>query len=186
MNKKFSTLVAGFLAAGMIPVGAMAQHHTNNGEVPYRTDMVKSAVSSYHCNGVKAIDGGLWYQLVVEEATGTDSDASSPTAKIGANTKVLTMERNYMTGELTLKAVKFEEAALTHSLWRITTIKDNVNSQVLFAFENKETGYKLTFDENVALDLNGEAEIGVGTLQILRKQILFKKVFSLISMRRTL
>ena len=158
MNKKFSTLVAGLFVAGMMPVGAMV-HHTNNGEVPYRTDMVKSAVSSYHCNGVKAIDGGLWYQLVVEEATGTDSDASSPTAKIGANTKVLTMERNYMTGELTLKAVKFEEAALTHSLWRITTIKDNVNSQVLFAFENKETGYKLTFDENVALDLNGEADV---------------------------
>ncbi len=158
MNKKFSTLVAGFLAAGMIPVGAMA-HHTTNGEVPYRTDMVKSAVSSYHCNQIKTIDGGLWYQLVVEEATGTGSDTStSADAKKGANTKVLTMERDYTTGHLTLKAVKFEEAALTHSLWRITTIKDNVNSQVLFAFENKETGYKLTFDEFNAIDLNGAVD----------------------------
>lgn len=156
MNKKFSTLVAGFLAAGMIPVGAMA-HHTNNGEVPYRTDMVKSAVSSYHCNQIKTIDGGLWYQLVVTEAPGTDGDNTG--TKKGANTKVLTMERDYSTGHLTLKAVKFEEAALTHSLWKITTIKDNVNSQVLFAFENKETGYKLTFDENVAIDLNGRTNV---------------------------
>ena len=50
MNKKFSTLVAGLFLAGTLPVGAMI-HHTANGEVPYRTDLVKSAVSSYHCNG---------------------------------------------------------------------------------------------------------------------------------------
>ena len=156
MNKKFSTLVAGFLAAGMIPVGAMAQHHTNNGEVPYRTDMVKSAVSSYHCNGVKAIDGGLWYQLVVSEGEEQAGDGTpGSTDRIGADMKVLTMERDYKTGHLTLKAVKIEKAALTHSLWKITTIKDNVNSQVLFAFENKETGYKLTFDEFNAVNLNG-------------------------------
>ena len=156
MNKKFSTLVAGFLAAGMIPVGAMAQHYTNNGEVPYRTDMVKSAVSSYHCNGVKAIDGGLWYQLVVSEGEEQAGDGTpGSTDRIGADMKVLTMERDYKTGHLTLKAVKIEKAALTHSLWKITTIKDNVNSQVLFAFENKETGYKLTFDEINAVNLNG-------------------------------
>ena len=157
MNKKFSTLVAGLFVAGMMPVGAMV-HHTDNGEVPYRTDMVKSAVSSYHCNGVKTIDGGLWYQLVVSEGEEHAGDGTpGSTDRIGSEMKVLTMERDYKTGHLTLKAVKIEKAALTHSLWKITTIKDNVNSQVLFAFENKETGYKLTFDEfNVnAVNLNG-------------------------------
>lgn len=155
MNKKFSTLVAGLFVAGMMPVGAMA-HHTTNGEVPYRTDMVKSAVSSYHCNGVKTIDGGLWYQLVVSEGEEQAGDGTpGSTDRIGSEMKVLTMERDYKTGHLTLKAVKIEKAALTHSLWKITTIKDNVNSQVLFAFENKETGYKLTFDEFNAVNLNG-------------------------------
>ncbi|WP_390435273.1 hypothetical protein [Parabacteroides merdae] len=56
MNKKFSTLVAGLFLAGTLPVGAI---HTENGEVPYRTDLVKSAVSSYHCNGVNSIDETL-------------------------------------------------------------------------------------------------------------------------------
>ena len=153
MNKKFSTLVAGLFVAGMMPVGAMV-HHTNNGEVPYRTDMVKSAVSPLDVNGVKAISEGLWYQLAVNKVEDDGSDQM-----------VLTMERNYSTGELTLKAVKIEEAALTHSLWSITTIKDNVNGEVLFAFENKETGYKLTFDEFSAVDLKGaqDASLAVKT-----------------------
>ena len=116
MNKKFSTLVAGLFVAGMMPVGAMV-HHTDNGEVPYRTDMVKSAVSSYHCNGVKAIDGGLWYQLVVSEGEEQAGDGTpGSTDRIGSEMKVLTMERDYKTGHLTLKAVKIEKAALTHSL----------------------------------------------------------------------
>ena len=55
MNKKFSTLVAGLFLAGTLPVGAMIQH-TTNGEVLYRTDLVKSDVSSYQCNGVNSID----------------------------------------------------------------------------------------------------------------------------------
>lgn len=153
MNKKFSTLVAGLFVAGMMPVGAMV-HHTNNGEVPYRTDMVKSAVSPLDVNGVKAISEGLWYQLAVNTVEDDGSDQM-----------VLTMERNYSTGELTLKAVKIEDAALTHSLWKITTIKDNVNGEVLFAFENKETGYKLTFDEFSAVNLKGaqDAALAVKT-----------------------
>lgn len=153
MNKKFSTLVAGLFVAGMMPVGAMV-HHTNNGEVPYRTDMVKSAVSPLDVNGVKAINEGLWYQLAVNTVEDDGSDQM-----------VLTMERNYSTGELTLKAVKIEDAALTHSLWKITTIKDNVNGEVLFAFENKETGYKLTFDEFSAVNLKGaqDAALAVKT-----------------------
>ena len=155
MNKKFSTLVAGLFLAGTLPVGAI---HTENGEVPYRTDLVKSAVSSYHCNGVNSIDETKWYQLVVSEEGDKEGEQANHVDGIGANMTVLTMERDYTTGNLTLTVKKIEEAALTHSLWKITTVRDNVNSRDLFAYENMETGYKLTFDEFNALDLNGNSD----------------------------
>ena len=157
MNKKFSTLVAGLFLAGTLPVGAMIQH-TTNGEVLYRTDLVKSAVSSYHCNGVNSIDETKWYQLVVSEEGDKECEQRSHVDGTGANMTVLTMERDYTTGNLTLTVKKIEEAALTHSLWKITTVRDNVNSRDLFAYENMETGYKLTFDEFNALDLNGSSD----------------------------
>ena len=157
MNKKFSTLVAGLFLAGTLPVGAMIQH-TTNGEVLYRTDLVKSAVSSYHCNGVNSIDETKWYQLVVSEEGDKEGEQRSHVDGTGANMTVLTMERDYTTGNLTLTVKKIEEAALTHSLWKITTVRDNVNSRDLFAYENMETGYKLTFDEFNALDLNGNSD----------------------------
>ena len=155
MNKKFSTLVAGLFLAGTLPVGAI---HTENGEVPYRTDLVKSTVSSYHCNGVNSIDETKWYQLVVSEEGDKEGEQANHVDGIGANMTVLTMERDYTTGNLTLTVKKIEEAALTHSLWKITTVRDNVNSRDLFAYENMETGYKLTFDEFNALDLNGNSD----------------------------
>ena len=155
MNKKFSTLVAGLFLAGTLPVGAI---HTENGEVPYRTDLVKSAVSSYHCNGVNSIDETKWYQLVVSEEGDKEGEQANHVDGIGANMTVLTMERDYTTGNLTLTVKKIEEAALTHSLWKITTVRDNVNSRDLFAYENMETGYKLTFDEFNALDLKGSSD----------------------------
>lgn len=157
MNKKFSTLVAGLFLAGTLPVEAMIQH-TTNGEVLYRTDLVKSAVSSYHCNGVNSIDETKWYQLVVSEEGDKEGEQRSHVDGTGANMTVLTMERDYTTGNLTLTVKKIEEAALTHSLWKITTVRDNVNSRDLFAYENMETGYKLTFDEFNALDLNGNSD----------------------------
>lgn len=157
MNKKFSTLVAGLFLAGTLPVGAMI-HHTANGEVPYRTDLVKSAVSSYHCNGVNSIDETKWYQLVVSEEGDKEDEQANHVDGTGANMTVLTMERDYTTGNLTLTVKEIEKAALTHSLWKITTVRDNVNSRDLFAYENMETGYKLTFDEFNALDLNGSSD----------------------------
>ena len=164
MNKKFSTLVAGLFLAGTLPVGAMT-HHTSNGEVPYRTDLVKSAVISYHCNGVNSIDDTKWYQLVVSEE-GDGKNENGRVDGVGANMTVLTMERDYTTGNLTLTVKKIEDAALTHSLWKITTVRDNVNSRDLFAYENMETGYKLTFDEFNALDLNGNLNATVAVKSV--------------------
>ena len=49
MNKKFSTLMAGALLA--TSMGVTAQNdHTGFGEIPYRSELVKSAVTSFHCN----------------------------------------------------------------------------------------------------------------------------------------
>ena len=44
MNKKVLTLCAGFLLAGSLT--AVAQYCPQNGEVDYRTRLVKSAVTS--------------------------------------------------------------------------------------------------------------------------------------------
>ena len=97
MNKKFSTLMAGFMLAA---VGVTAQqNHVGNGEIPYRTDMVKSAVTSVHCDGVNKIESDKWYQLVIKH--GMDAEKDTP---LGSATTVLTMERDYSTGALHLEA----------------------------------------------------------------------------------
>ena len=111
MNKKFSTLVAGLFLAGTLPVGAMIQH-TTNGEVLYRTDLVKSAVSSYHCNGVNSIDETKWYQLVVSEEGDKEGEQRSHVDGTGANMTVLTMERDYTTGNLTLTVKKNRRSSI--------------------------------------------------------------------------
>ena len=122
MNKKFSTLVAGLFLAGTLPVGAIhtaptwSQHtsaiHTANGEVPYRTDLVKSAVSSYHCNGVNSIDETKWYQLVVSEEGDKKGEQANHVDGTGANMTVLTMERDYTTGNLTLTVKKNRRSSI--------------------------------------------------------------------------
>ena len=109
MNKKFSTLVAGLFLAGTLPVGAI---HTANGEVPYRTDLVKSAVSSYHCNGVNSIDETKWYQLVVSEEGDKKGEQANHVDGTGANMTVLTMERDYTTGNLTLTVKKNRRSSI--------------------------------------------------------------------------
>ena len=54
MNKKFSTLVAGILLAGSLPVAA--QYCPMNGEVDYRTRLVKAAKLDAYFQDVKSID----------------------------------------------------------------------------------------------------------------------------------
>ena len=166
MNKKFSTLMAGALLA--TSMGVTAQNdHTGFGEIPYRSELVKSAVTSFHCNGVTKIDSEKWYQLVVSDgAVKPEEEATGDQGQVGANATVLTMERNYATGELHLEVKKIEEATLTHSLWQIVYEKDAVSGKK-FTFVNKETGYALTFDHWNALDLNGnpDAENAVAAVE---------------------
>ena len=70
MNKKFSTLMAAALLAGSFPVVAQNAHPNGlmgnaNGEIPYRSQFVKSASLDQGLFGVKNIESDKWYQLTV-------------------------------------------------------------------------------------------------------------------------
>ena len=142
MNKKVLTLCAGFLLAGSLT--ANAQYCPEDGEVAYRTRSVKAAMLDKGFQDVTKINSEYYYQLQVQ----TDDNT----------TKVLTVERDYSTGKLYLTSRLVEDATLTHSLWKITTVPSLVHGQA-YSFENKETGYKLTMDHTNALQLNGNKKL---------------------------
>ena len=140
MNKKVLTLCAGFLLAGSLT--AAAQVCPNDGEFPYRTRMVKSAMLDKTLQEVKKINQEYYYQLQV--------NPESLLGKGGTGEFVLTAERDYSTGKIYLTAQKSNNATLTHSLWKITVKDRTVNGRV-YVFENKETGFELSFDHMNAL-----------------------------------
>lgn len=145
MNKKFSTLMAGLLLASSLPVVAQNEH-LGNGEIPYRSQFVKSANldAGEAFYGVKQIDGTKWYQLVV-------NGEGNPNGL----TYVLTQERDYSTGRLYLAAKPIQDAVLTHSLWKIERSAQGVNAST-WTFTNRETGYTITFDHTEAQKLTAE------------------------------
>ena len=67
MNKKVLTLCAGFLLAGSLT--AVAQYCPQNGEVDYRTRLVKSAELDATFKDVYKINQEYYYQLEVDPAT---------------------------------------------------------------------------------------------------------------------
>ena len=142
MNKKVLTLCAGFLLAGSLT--ANAQYCPEDGEVAYRTRSVKAAMFDLGFHNVAEINSNYYYQLQVKTDDGTN--------------KVLTVERDYSTGKLYLTSRLVEDATLTHSLWKITTVPSLVHGQA-YSFENKETGYKLTMDHTNALQLDGNKKL---------------------------
>ena len=161
MNKKFSTLMALALLAGSLPVAAQNAHPNGlmgaNGEIPYRSQFVKSASLDEGFYKVNNIESDKWYQLVVNMP---NSDDTRCKAKAGEITYVLTQERDYSTGKLYLAVKPIQDAVLTHSLWKIERIAQDVNVSY-YTFTNKETGYTLTFDHTDALKLDAD---GVASL----------------------
>ena len=146
MNKKVLTLCAGFLLAGSLT--AVAQYCPTNGEVDYRTRLVKAAELDGYFQDVKKINQEYYYQLEVNPLT---LGWSAEKVNAGeAPTYVLTAERDYSTGKIYLTAQKITNATLTHSLWKITPVGQPGNGR-RFVYENLETGYKLTFDHSNAL-----------------------------------
>ena len=160
MNKKFSTLMAGLLLAGSFPVAAQFCP-TPNGEVDYRTRMVKSASLDGFFRDVKKINPKYQYQLMVDPVSmGLEVTTGDPLKEINYYDPqcpyVLTVERDYSTGKLYLTAQKAIDATLTHSLWEIKVNNREGNGR-LFTYENKETGFELTFDHVNALRRVGGA-----------------------------
>ena len=147
MNKNFSTLMAGLLLAGSFPVAAQYAHETD-GEIPYRSQFVKSASLDAGIFGVKNMEEGKWYQLAVN-MDGNDANAA------WKQTYVLTQERDYSTGELYLAVKPIQDATLSHSLWQIRREGHDVNGSY-YTFTNKETGYTLTFDHTDAMTLTAD------------------------------
>ena len=146
MNKKVLTLCAGFLLAGSLT--ATAQVCETNGEFPYRSREVKSAMFDNFLKDVKAINQEYYYQLQVNPGNLKGAAATDE--------YVLTAERDYSTGKIYLTAQKSNEATMTHSLWKITVKDRTVNGRV-YVFVNKETGYELSFDHMNALQYNKNA-----------------------------
>ena len=148
MNKKVLTLCAGFLLAGSLT--AVAQYCPQNGEVDYRTRLVKAAELDATFQDVKKINQKYYYQLEVNPASLASSQKGDVTPK---GTFVLTAERDYSTGKIYLTAQRITNATLTHSLWKIKPVGQPGNGQ-RFVYENLETGYVLTFDHTNALQAN--------------------------------
>ena len=184
MNKKFSTLMAAALLAGSFSASAQivdATYEKNHGasdygpvgsETLYRTqntyadgfDEYSGTLEKDLFNNndfrVSKIEEGKWYQLEV----GKSSSA--------ADRKVLVQLRNYSTGELYLKSVPLKNLtsiagshkisgvnpSLNSSLWRITVSKTTEGSYI-YKFENKETGYTLSYNCADATVINDKGDI---------------------------
>ena len=150
MNKKFSTLMALALLAGSLPVAA--QYCPQDGEVPYRTRLVKSAMLDDYLKDVYEINENYWYQLQVDP---TSLQVKKGEKDLDKNAEyVLTVERDYSTGKLYLTARPSTDATLTHSLWQIKPTDRDVNGKT-YVFKNRETGFELTYDHYNALTRKG-------------------------------
>jgi hypothetical protein len=165
MNKKFFTLMAAALVTGSVA----AQTYDAGTDFEYRlgttgyTNIVGSGANNPVLNpganplatitgaewnkNVNKINSDYWYQLEVNDPS---TDAAD----------VLIQERDELTGKIYLRVVEKTVAAkapLTASLWKIEYSKEDGVSGGYFTFVNKETGYKLSFDQLLATSGNVEA-----------------------------
>ena len=142
MNKKFSTLV-GCLAFGTAfsAVAQVSNFPVSNtyGQVTpcatgltYRSFGTKSNATLG--SEVNKIEADKWYQLRVGEE----------------KNQVLIQERDFKTGEVTLRIVDANEAPLNYSLWQISYDKKDGATGGKFTFKNKETGLGIIFDHKTA------------------------------------
>ena len=155
MNKKFSTLVGclalgtAFSAVGQVnfPVSdAYTQVTPCATGLTYRSFGTKSA--STLGSEVNKIEANKWYQLRVDGEEGE---------------KVLIQERNFKTGEVTLRIVDAKDAPLNYSLWQISYNKSDGQTGGKFTFKNKETGLGIVFDHETAYTID---EFGTNVVEL--------------------
>lgn len=142
MNKKFSTLV-GCLAFGTAfsAVAQVSNFPVSNayGQVtPCATGLTYRSfgTNSNAALGseVNKIEADKWYQLRVGKE----------------KNQVLIQERDFKTGEVTLRIVDADKAPLNYSLWQISYDKKDGATGGKFTFKNKETGLGIIFDHKTA------------------------------------
>ncbi|WP_418820944.1 DUF6383 domain-containing protein [Parabacteroides johnsonii] len=142
MNKKFSTLV-GCLAFGTAfsAVAQVSNFPVSNayGQVtPCATGLTYRSfgTNSNAALGseVNKIEADKWYQLRVGKK----------------KNQVLIQERDFKTGEVTLRIVDADKAPLNYSLWQISYDKKDGATGGKFTFKNKETGLGIIFDHKTA------------------------------------
>lgn len=147
MNKKFSTLV-GCLAFGTA-FSAVAQVTTNfpivgadayNQVIPCATGLTYRSfgTNSNAALGseVNKIEADKWYQLRATNEEGVEG--------------ILIQERDFVTGEVTLRIVDPAVAPLNYSLWKIAYNKADGATGGKFTFVNKETGLGIVYDHETA------------------------------------
>ena len=142
MNKKFSTLV-GCLAFGTafsaVAQGSNFPVSNAYGQVtPCATGLTYRSfgTNSNAALGseVNKIEADKWYQLRVGKE----------------KNQVLIQERDFKTGEVTLRIVDADKAPLNYSLWQISYDKKDGATGGKFTFKNKETGLGIIFDHKTA------------------------------------
>lgn len=138
MNKKVLTLSAALLLAGSLT--AVAQTVNNDGEITYRSRVVKGATLDDAISDVTTINPDYYYQLEVGDTEDTN-----------AENLVLSADRDYATGKVYLTVKSKTDAVLSHTLWQIKVTDTSANGRV-YTYVNKETGYELAYDHTKALD----------------------------------
>lgn len=137
--------------------------------------------SHYNDLKVQVIDGEKWYQLEVAPPVGNSGGLGNLRRTEGAATadpQVLVQLRDYKTGRLYLKSVpqtaltgQYKTAAgtnptLNSSLWKIEVVSRHAGA-FMYRFQNKETGYYLTYNcadaEPIALEDLAEGGFLAGT-----------------------
>ncbi len=134
MNKKVLTLSAALLLAGSLT--AVAQTVNSDGEITYRSRVVKGTTLDDVISDVTSINPDYYYQLEVGDTQ---------------DNCVLSADRDYATGKVYLMAKPKTEAVLSHTLWKIKVTDTPANGRV-YTYVNKETGYELAYDHTKAFD----------------------------------
>lgn len=128
MNKKFSTLLVSALLTSSVGAFAQTTVGTQINNVGHNIALRPTATASETATkNVSSIVASVLYQL-------SDGEGN-----------VLIQDRNYTTGELTLKLVPIATAPINASLWTIKA-SDDANSGKNFVYVNKETGFELAID----------------------------------------
>ena len=197
MNKKFSTLMACAMLAGSMSAYSQTSHGVtgkwgNPSETRYRTQNTavtalgasverNTAVSDYQAVRTDAFDVYSTVNKFNNKAVNKINPEHYYQLEVGEN-EVLVQLRDYQTGELYLKVVPVNKLTsqyatatssnptLNSSLWKISVITTTEGSR-MFRFENKETGYYLTYNcaeaNTIGLSdvLNGKLQGGKASLE---------------------